>query len=150
MLRYWAGSTQLQVSAQADGLANQRHAAAPTLLTGSNGYAAPVGKFFGLPFTAQAQHAALGHQGRDAGHTQFGGFFNQPVHTVIGGHADGNVHLPGGLSVCVHKAAHRHVHVAAAHGLHDCGVLAFCFAKPIEQRDGVTRLHAQHLHVARG
>ena len=108
--------------------------------------------FFG-PFAAEFEHAAFGHQGLDAGYAQLGGFFNQPVHAVVGRHAHHQMHRARGLALYRLVAAHLHLHVAAAH-LGDGGVKlapAAGNARPaVEQGDGVARLQAQHLHVAGG
>ncbi|MNT39597.1 hypothetical protein D3C72_1758580 [compost metagenome] len=49
--------------------------------------------------------------------------------------------------------AHLHLHVAAAHAQHSGVKLAALVASTlpaVEQRDGVARLQAQHLHMTRG
>ena len=122
---------------------------ATALLAGSHGHGLPVGTFFVGPLAAQAQHAAFGHQGLDAGNAQLGGFFDQPVHAVIGGHAHGQMDLPLGFSLYRKVSAHLHLHVAAPHA-GDGGFKLAAVHGATEQRDHPARLHAQHLHVARG
>ena len=98
-------------------------------------------------FAAQAQHRVLGAQGCELCHAQFGGFFHQPIHTLVGGHAQGDVG-------CAHRFAflrlvrqHLDVHRVLAHVHHTGRVAA---AQAVEQTQLVARLHAQHLHMAGG
>ncbi len=48
--------------------------------------------FLSAALAFELEHAALGHQRGDAGHAQFGGFFDQPVHALVGGDARQQVH----------------------------------------------------------
>ena len=129
------------------------HAVAPALLARCHGHGLPVGQFFLGTLALELEHAALGHQRRDAGHTQLGGFFYQPVHALVGGDARQQVHGARGFALDGVVGAHLHAHIAAAHAQHGgielapgaVGILA-----AMEQRDAVTRLQAQHLHMARG
>ena len=103
-------------------------------------------QFFVGTLALELEHAALGHQRGDAGHAQFGGFFDQPVHAVVGGDAGQQMHCPPGFSLQRNMGADRHLHIAAAHAGHGrCKLAAFT----IEQRDAIAGLHAQHLHMAR-
>ena len=63
------------------------------------------------------EHAALGHQWLDAGRTQLGGFLDQPVHSLVGGHPNDQVHLPPRFAL--HRAVRldQHLDLAAAHAL---------------------------------
>ena len=95
----------------------------------------------------QANHAALGHQRGDAVHAQFGGFFNQPVHALVGRHAHSQVHVNRRLAFHIAVLAHHHANITAAHVLHLGAELA---ALAVEQGQGMAWLHAQHLHVSCG
>ena len=99
------------------------------------------------PLAAQAQHAAFGHQGLDAGHTEFTGFFDQPVHAVIGGHTQREVHHAFGFALGCVVRADKHLHIAASH-VGD-GRLIFAIRLAVKEGDGVAGLQAQHLHMAR-
>ncbi|MPN51562.1 hypothetical protein SDC9_199210 [bioreactor metagenome] len=47
----------------------------------------------------EAQHAALGRYWRDAGHAEFGGFLDQPVHAFARRDAGQQMHGAGGLAL---------------------------------------------------
>ena len=128
--------------------------AAATLLTGGHGYAPPVGQFFIGALGFKAQHTAFAHHGLDAGHTELGGFFNQPVHTLIGRHADDQMYRPWRFALGRGVGPNGGLHIAAAHAGNGGCKLAFtaflAFPQAIEQRDPITRLQAQHLNMPRG
>ena len=93
----------------------------------------------------------LFHGGQGAGDP--GGEFDATV--VKMGRSDVRVQVHGarGFALDGVVGAHLHAHIAAAHAQHGgielapgaVGILA-----AMEQRDAVTRLQAQHLHMARG
>jgi hypothetical protein len=91
--------------------------------------------------------STLRSQRLDAGHPQFGGLFHQPVHALVGGDAQGQMH--GGPRFALGRVlrAELHLHIAAAH-VHDGGFELAALA--VEEGDGVAGLLAQHLHMARG
>ena len=74
-----------------------------------------MGLFFVGALAAQAHHAALGHERCDAGNAQLGGFFDQPIHALIGGHADGQMHSLRGFALNVGVRANDDAHIAAPH-----------------------------------
>ena len=112
----------------------------------------PVRHFLCSTLATQAQHTAFGHQGLDAGDTQLGGLFDQPVHAFIGRHAHGKMQDARCLSLDDVMHADAHLHFAATHAL-DAGfklaTLAPHIRSAVEQGDTVARLQAQDLHVAR-
>ena len=132
---------------QVDRCVDHGHAVAAALLAGRDGNALPVRLLARRALALGPEHAALGQQGLDAGRAQFGGFFDQPVHPFVGGHAHGQMHLAPALRAPRSVRLDPHVDVAAAHALDHRLELA---ALAVEQRDAVARLQPQHLHVARG
>ena len=111
-----------------------------------------MGDLFVGALAFELEHAALGHQGGDAGHAQLGGLFNEPVHALIGGDACDEVHGPCRFALLGVVRADLHEHVTAAHAQHGGIKLAAGAVSALpamEQRDGVTRLQAQHLHMPR-
>ncbi len=105
-----------------------------------------------ITFAGQAKNAALGDQWLDAGYPQFGGFLYQPIHAVVGGHTHGQVHRHGGLAPDGAVGAHLDLYVAATH-VGNGGIklpsLVGDAMPGVEQGDGVTRLKAQDLDMAR-
>ena len=107
----------------------------------------PVGLALERPLGVQAQNAALGHQWHQARDTQLGGFFDQPVHALIGGHAHGQHHLVGRFALDGLVFSDIHRHVFSAHVLDARRPFA---TRAIEQADLVTGLQAQDLDMACG
>ena len=123
---------------------NCRNTVTPALLAGGYSSGLPMRGFLLGALSREAQDAALAHERLDAGGAQLGGFFNQPIHALVGGHADGQMHLPRGLTLKGVMDAHLHLHVAAPHALD----LRFKFAAlTVEKHQCIARLHAQHLHM---
>ena len=126
------------------------HRIAATLFAGGHGHGLPVGDLLVGALALELEHAALGHQRGDAGHAQFGGFFDQPVHALVGGDARHQVDGAGCLAFDGVVGAHLHAHVAAAHAQH--GGLEFtarAVGPAVKEGDAIARLQTQHLHVAR-
>ena len=94
------------------------------------------------------QHAALGHQRLDAGRAEFGGLFDQPVHALVGRHAD----APGARRAPLRARRAWCAPTCTCTSLRPMRSTVASYSPPaaVEQRDGVARLQAQHLHVARG
>jgi hypothetical protein len=95
----------------------------------------------------QAQHAALGHQRLDAGDAELGRLLDQPVHAVVGRHADRQMDGARRLALERLVGADLDLDAAAAHLAH--GGVAFAAAHRVaEQRDAVAGLQPQHLDMA--
>ena len=120
---------------------NHRHPVAPALLGRGHRHALPVRQLLVGPFTLELEHAALGQQWGDAGHAQFGGFFDQPVHALVGGDARQQVDGARCLALDGVVGAHLHAHVAAAHAQH--GGLEFtarAVGPTVKEGDAIARL----------
>jgi hypothetical protein len=116
-----------------------------TLLTRAYRHRLPMGKFFVSPLALQTQHAVLRYQGRDTAHTELGGFFNQPIHAVIGGHHYGQMHLMVCFSLNGMVRADKNPHIVSSHMFNHSVKLS---AGTIKQRGGLARLHTQNLYMA--
>ena len=125
---------------------DHRHAVAPALLASGNGNGLPVRHFLVGPLAAQAQYAVRRDQRLNAGDAEFGRLLDQPVHAVVGRHADGEVDGARCFALDGLVRLHMDRDVAAAHAFDRRGVLA---TMAIEQGDVVARLHPQHLDMAR-
>ena len=132
------------------------HPVAATLLTRSDGDALPMALFFAGAFAAQTQDRALGHQGLDAGNAQLYCFFYQPVHALVGGHADGQMHSVGVFTFNGVVLANLDLHIAAPHLGHRGIKLSALVLVPslpigavVKEGDRVPWLQTQHLHMPR-
>ena len=136
---------QREKLAQTLGQVNGGGSVAPTLLAGGQCQCLPMGLALEGPVRVQAQNTALGHQWHQTRHTQFGGFFDQPVHALIGGHAHGQHHVVACFTFngLVRKDVHRHLF--AAHVFNLSRPFPAC---AIEQTHRVAGLQAHHLGVA--
>ena len=88
------------------------------------------------PLAVQPQHAALAHQGLDARGTELGGLLDQPVHPLVGRHAEREVDgAPASRSTawCCRRCT---LHLAAAHAARPRARLA---AVAVEQRERARR-----------
>jgi hypothetical protein len=124
------------------------HPVTPALLASRHRNALPVRLLLVSAVSNQAQHSAYCHQGLDAGHAQLGGFFHQPIHTLIGGHSDGQVDCHGGFAFDGLMADDLHFHITSPHAQHRRVELASHKTAAIKQSQGGTGLLPQHLHVA--
>jgi len=131
---------------------DHQHPVASALLACGHRHSLPVGAFLVAALALELEHAALGQQGREAGGTQLGGFFHQPVHALVGRDAGQQMHFARGFTLHGVVRADLDLHIAAAHAQH----LGFEFAArealarlAFEQGDAVARLQAQYLDMAR-
>jgi hypothetical protein len=137
----------VQPVVQGDHLAHRGHAVAAALFAGGHGNALPVGVFLVGALALEPEYAALGQQRLQAGHAEFSGLLHQPVHALVGRHADGQMDLARDFPLHRGVGTDLDLYIAAPHARDGGSELA---AGAVEQRDGCTRLQPQHLHVARG
>ena len=131
---------------------HRRHLIAHALLAGRDGNRLPALYLFIGPVALELEHTALSRQRGDAGSAQLGGFFQQPVHALIGGNTGQQVHGARCLALNGAVGGNAHADIAAAHAGDDGVKLAAGKARAslaFEQGNGVARLMAQHLHMAR-
>ena len=77
-------------------------------------------------------------------HAQFGGFFHQPVHALVGGHAGDQVHDGWRLALDRMVFPHPDLNLLSSHVLY----LGVIFATAtVEQCQRIAWLQAQHLHM---
>ncbi len=108
------------------------HAVAPALLAGGHRYRLPVRLALGGALAGQLDDAARRGHGLDAGGAEFGGLFHQPVHALVGRHADHQMHGARGLALDGGVRANLYIDIAAAHARDAGRPLA---ALAVEQRD---------------
>ena len=123
------------------------HPVAATLLTGRHRHRLPVLRLALGALARQAQHRTLAHQRLDRGHAELGGLFHQRIHAVVGGHAQRQRHRMRQFALLRLMGQRLHPHRVAAH-VRDLRLPLATLA--VEQRQGIARLQAQHLHMARG
>ena len=109
--------------------------------------ALPVQLTLKRSFGIQAQHPVGRHQWGDARNAQFGGFFHQPIHALIGGHPYHYVAVDSAFALYQLVAVYACSNGVTSH-LQDAGRVLTTAA--IKQSDGRARLQAQNLDVAAG
>jgi hypothetical protein len=87
------------------------------------------------------------HQRRDARNAQFGGFFYQPIHALIGGHAYHHVAVDSAFALYQLVAVYACSNGVASH-LQNAGCVLTTAA--VKQSDARARLQAQDLDVSAG
>ena len=90
------------------------------------------------------QDTALGADGQQAAGPQFSGFFDQPIHALIGCDAAPQIDTQAQLSRGVCFVTDPNSHITSAHAQNGGCVFA---AFSIEERDGIVRLHSSNLNM---
>jgi hypothetical protein len=118
---------------------------APALLTGGHRNGLPMRQLFIGSLTFEFQDTALGTDGQQAARTQLGGFFDQPIHALVGGNAAPQVHPHTQLSRCVCFFTDAHKHITSAHAQNGGREFA---AFAIEQGHQIFWLHSSNLNMS--